>query len=1168
MIAKRLCSALVLAIALAFTGNVFAKALTQAELRKCSPALLLLLKQNQPDITRFKRDFGMSMTRAGITYEILIKSADPALAVPGVVVEAKLGDIATARATAPGIRRLAELASVQWIEISKTLHPALDVSCPETGAQTLHRGHPAYRGKGVLVGVFDSGIDFRHEDFIDEQGHSRIIYLWDMTDDGGPHPNDFNYGTEYTREQIDAEIDGSPTGLVREKDTNGHGTHVAGIAAGDGSATGHGEPAYTFIGMAPLADLIIVKGGNGGFTTKNQVNGLAYILKKAKELGRPVALNFSIAGHWGPHDGTSLHEQAIDAAVGTGRAIVVAAANEGADPIHASGFVGAGQALTTDFEVDEGKESFWVDIWHSGNDRMRLAITTPGGYSTPLVESGSLEEWQQWDTDNGRIELIAPGKNSLNGDYEFSIYVSNEGGTAVKAGAWHFELQGMQITSGRFDAWTQQKFTSNVDKTMLVGMPGTARGALTVASYDTKKSWKALDGNTYRYTSDMTLGDISWFSSPGPTRDGRTKPEIAAPGHGIASAISADSDPRSTRIMPDGVHFVTQGTSMAAPHVAGAAALLFEKNPFLTSQDIKSLLENSAYTDAYTGGVWNRYWGYGKMDIKAAIGMIPGDAGATAAQHSTGSINVRISDWGEVAANSDDAPGFRFPATSAMDHGGGGSLVLGVWGDDMADSFGSLDRNQDDTWRTTETGQLRITGPGSNADEEGYAQFAKWLLTPSGLTRVQVTQHSYAWQNWPNDQFILLDYEITNLGPLPLVGLLAGFYMDWDVQPNYKTNDAGYDSQRNLAYMWDAGSANSPYLGIAILGQSPAAFKIIDNKASVYPTFDLPDATFYRLLQAPGYMNSIGQGDLSVLLGTAATTLQNGASMHFAIALVAGENLADLKQSAAYAHDKFNLLNRQVTDLYYDDGSAEGGVFVTTPGERIAVKFTPVSYPAHLDFATFYTRAAEAGIQLQIYDDDGPAGRPGTPLLAYTPTITPQANSWNRVDLQDYNLQISSGHFYISMQWLTSEQPVLGYDEQFPHAGRSWYFDGIAWSNFIDDGDPWDKRDVMIGAGLSMPTGVVEAGSNNSPLTYRLYPNYPNPFNPSTTIVYSLPRREHVCIKIFDLMGRKIAEPVNAVESPGIHRLQFSAASLPSGVYLYKIETPHFVATEKMIVIK
>lgn len=328
------------------------------------PQLRPLLNKDKMQLHKYQNFYEVKINQGQIIYHILLKlkPGSSLHAIPGVEIQATIGHIATAKTTREGLLHLAKLTEVERIDISRFMQPCLDVSRISTEVDHLYSGNPSYRGNGVLVAIFDSGIDWRHEDFIDNFGKFRILYLWDVTDNAGPHPTGFDYGSEYTQAQINDEIDGSPTGLVREKDTNSHGTHVAGIAGGDGSATGHGYDAKRYSGMAPQADLIIVKGGDNSYSTANQINGTAYIMAKAEQLGRPVVINFSIGGHAGAHDGTELHEQAIDAAVGPGKAIVIAAMNDGGEPLHASGSVAQGGSVTTNFTKKEGSEDFWIDL--------------------------------------------------------------------------------------------------------------------------------------------------------------------------------------------------------------------------------------------------------------------------------------------------------------------------------------------------------------------------------------------------------------------------------------------------------------------------------------------------------------------------------------------------------------------------------------------------------------------------------------------------------------------------------------------------------------------------------------------------------------------------------------------------------------------------------------
>ncbi len=267
-----------------------------------------------------------------------------------------------------------------------------DVSVPETGARLVQGGalnhRTWYQGENVIVVIFDTGIDWKHLDFRDlaDPKKSRILYLWDQTltpTGSETSPSGFGYGVEYTKAQIDNELDGSPAGFVRETDTDGHGTHVAGTAAGNGGAL-YGK----YVGMAPKADLIIIKGGNGSFTESNMINGIAYAQQKRQALGKPVSMNFSIGSRGGPHDGSGGWESAIDAFTASPGNVVTVSAGNYAEPIHVSGTIPASGDVTISFTVPNytptsgtNNDKLSLDLWVDGNPDVSAIVLSPGGVS-------------------------------------------------------------------------------------------------------------------------------------------------------------------------------------------------------------------------------------------------------------------------------------------------------------------------------------------------------------------------------------------------------------------------------------------------------------------------------------------------------------------------------------------------------------------------------------------------------------------------------------------------------------------------------------------------------------------------------------------------------------------------------------------------------------------
>ncbi|MBC8449967.1 MAG: S8 family serine peptidase [Chloroflexi bacterium] len=411
---------------------------------------------------------------------------------------------------------------------------------------------------------------------------------------------------------------------LRMTDQVGHGTHVAGSAAGNGRATGGGLPAGTFKGMAPQAQLIAVRVARdyiGAFSSSDVVNALAFIDQKAHELGLPYVANMSLTGHLGPHDGTSLHEQAIDDLVGAGKrgkAVVVAAGNEGDEHIHASGTVPQNGTNELCFQNPSVTLAL-MDVWYPGSDTLGIGFRDPTGAGLDPVPISPGDDGC-YASGSNVICVESSANDPYNGDKEIFLLVY-----AAIPGQWRFILHGDAVTSGHFDAWIQgTEFSCHVDDRLRVGMPGTARQAITVGAYTTKNQW--TDANGALRSVQATVGDRAAFSSDGPTRDGRRKPDISAPGQMICSALSSQSPvggygamyPSAAYVCQDGRHGLAAGTSMAAPHVTGAVALLLSLNRDLDVRQLKDALTGQARSDSFTGNVPNNRWGHGKLDVLAA----------------------------------------------------------------------------------------------------------------------------------------------------------------------------------------------------------------------------------------------------------------------------------------------------------------------------------------------------------------------------------------------------------------------------------------------------------------------------------------------------------------------------------------------------------------------
>jgi subtilisin family serine protease len=531
------------------------------------------------------------------------------------------GPIAVLRTQSTELNDLARLPFVSHISRSHPLSLYLDKSVPDTGANTVWNEvkDPNGRnvtGAGVIIGFVDTGIDITHPDFSFPNGTTKILFVWDQTTQGRP-PNGFDYGFECTSEDIQDQ-------LCPEVDTFGHGTHVAGIAASSGMATGK------YVGVAPGASIIFVKSGNElcngtswTFSTAQILDGINYIVKKAAQLGRRAVINLSLGGNIGAHDGTDPLELGLDAIVNDGTPIVVAAGNARQDKDHVQGQLLSSAPATLKLTVQPSTTDLAVDIWYPPQDQMDATMNTPDGqvYSIPTPPGGAVSTY-------GNLTAIASPSEHGN-----ELYFEVNSTAELPANGWSITLKTDQIISpGVWDAWVDTNSCSypgasfvqnagyDIDPYGTVGIPGTAEYVVTVGAYISKTSWLGMNNQTFGSPS-VSPGGIAPFSSLGPTRDGRIKPDVAAPGMLIASARSTKVAERSTD--PDPYHRILAGTSMATPHVAGVVALMLQYEPDIVATDIPRILRETARVDSRTGLLpsGSPTWGFGKVDARTATGL-------------------------------------------------------------------------------------------------------------------------------------------------------------------------------------------------------------------------------------------------------------------------------------------------------------------------------------------------------------------------------------------------------------------------------------------------------------------------------------------------------------------------------------------------------------------
>lgn len=564
---------------------------------------------------------------------------------------------------------------IKGIQLSRRLKPLLDRSRPLVHADAVENGEVGglpYTGRGVIVGIVDTGVDIRHPDFRNPDGSTRLLYLWDQTyeyTDGSGKPKEFTYGTECTAEQINAQLAGADDACVTDDakpidniDTFGHGGHVAGIAVSSHE---------TFRGMAPDAAIIAVR---AHFEEGRILDGVDYVLSKAAALGRPCVINLSLGTTEGAHDGTSVIEQTLAKKTGPGRILVAAAGNEASVPGafgHARiDFTGSGSTLHGPIispdsgQVNNDQYSLTLDVW--SNDTVNrpvyiaamqfssgtLAIQNPPDYRTPpengdvlqfkIEGSGRTWAWVHMATEvnpaNGRRETLILIDRCANNPCAFGGSL-DPAITNFDNTLWSLHYQDTG-SPGRLDLWpvvssaffheavnaavsqwpgsVPGTYTfSGGDNDLTVTIPATSPQIIAVGSMVTRTSWTDVRGRRQTSTNTPPEGQISRFSSLGPTSDNRIKPDVVAPGEWIVSAHSTTDRKVPQVQLVDDTHMVLPGTSMAAPHVTGVIALMLQHNGRLSPADLvgaQGLLTRNTQTVAATGPLPNNTWGYGVLD--------------------------------------------------------------------------------------------------------------------------------------------------------------------------------------------------------------------------------------------------------------------------------------------------------------------------------------------------------------------------------------------------------------------------------------------------------------------------------------------------------------------------------------------------------------------------
>lgn len=504
------------------------------------------------------------------------------------------------------LQELAENQYVDRIETKKTYTSKLDQAATDIGLLTASATRSVTEtGENVLIGIVDSGFDLSHPMLRDSEGKLRVVALLDQT----------LGNKEYNTTEL--ELQWVPGGFKPGRDTDGHGTHVATIAGGSKFSQ--------YEGIAPKAKFLLVK-----TDFINIDNAVSWIYRKADS--SPCVVNLSLGGHFGSHDGTSNAERLYNALVGPGKILVVAAGNERNQDLHLNGLFVPNQIEEVAFDIFPAQSrnanpSAPVTFWYPDIDDYDIELITPFGQALSVPSLNNTDQYRTGDLEI-QISRLAYAQNNLT---QVQIIISfNTSNLPLNVlDDWRFRIRCLSATVGRFDAWFANSGFARFRPHPLVkfqgtiGIPATAEGCIAVASHVSKNNWESDAG--MQQDVKAFAGRSSNFSSVGPTRDGRWKPEISAPGHYITAALADGSNlsnvllrsKKSDRLLS------LEGTSMSAPIVTGAIALMLQKNPNLTPNRIKAIFQETAKKDIHTQDTpWTPIYGYGKLDIIAALDKV------------------------------------------------------------------------------------------------------------------------------------------------------------------------------------------------------------------------------------------------------------------------------------------------------------------------------------------------------------------------------------------------------------------------------------------------------------------------------------------------------------------------------------------------------------------
>ena len=487
------------------------------------------------------------------------------------------------------LNRIIELEGLQYIELPKILYTSAYDSNRASCIPSVWNNYNL-TGEGILVGFLDTGIDYTHNAFKDDEGNTRIEYIYDLEN-----------GVVYDKNKINEALKSEdPFSIVPEIDLSGHGTHVAGIACAGGNIN------FDNYGVAYKSSIAMVKitGENSlrAALSTQLMRGLKFLMDKSNEINKPLVVNISLSTNDGSHNGSSLLEKYIQTFTQLQKAvIVVAAGNEGNSAHHVGGKMKKEEDL--DLNIGDGEKGIILDFFKPVLVDVSVEVISPTGISTGPM--GLSESYKERFVGREKIVVYSTGPKPFDIQGQTTISILPLGDT-ITSGGWRIIVRKLNNYEGYFDVWLPIAEGLNERTRFLqpsvyntLGIPATVEGVISVGSYN------FLNNN------------LSAFSGRGVVRpEWLIKPDLVAPGENILSTVEEQGfDTKS-------------GTSMAAPQVSGICALLFEwgiirnNDPFLYGERIKYYLITGAKRTIFGVAYPNPDLGYGFVCLDRTMELL------------------------------------------------------------------------------------------------------------------------------------------------------------------------------------------------------------------------------------------------------------------------------------------------------------------------------------------------------------------------------------------------------------------------------------------------------------------------------------------------------------------------------------------------------------------